>query len=89
MGRSMWAYLPFIWINNRDEIDDGQPIASGITHNAAQTPFVIPLKNTWRLTNGQPITAEDVVYDYRLQAASAPKPPFPYGFAGEGGMPNL
>ena len=90
IGGSMWEYMPLLWINSRDQIDYGQSIASSITHNAAGTQFVIHLKTSWKWSNGQPVTAQDVVYDYQLEAAaSSSSSPFPYCFAGEGGMPTL
>jgi peptide/nickel transport system substrate-binding protein len=90
MGGSMWQYMPLLWISSQDTIDYGQSIAQSITHNAAGTVYTIQLKHTWQWSNGTPVTAQDVVYDYQLAAgASASNSPFPYCFAGEGGMPTL
>jgi peptide/nickel transport system substrate-binding protein len=90
MGGSMWQYMPLLWISSQDTIDYSQSIAQSITHNAAGTVYTIQLKHTWQWSNGTPITAQDVVYDFELDAAaSASNSPFPYCFAGEGGMPTM
>ncbi len=90
VGGSMWQYMPLLWISSSDGIDYGQSIAQSITHNASGTQYTIQLKNDWKWSNGTPVTAADVVYDYQLEAAaSASTSPFPYCFAGEGGMPTL
>jgi peptide/nickel transport system substrate-binding protein len=85
-----WQFLPLILTNSRDQIAWSQSIAQSITHNAAGTQYVVHLNPVWKWSNGQPVTAADVVYDFQLEAAaSQANSPLPFCFAGEGGMPTL
>jgi len=82
------TYEPLLWISPQDTIDYGRSIASSIVPSDHDTRFTINIKTSWRWSNGQPITAADVVYDADLiLAASGPKSPLAYCFAGSGGVP--
>jgi peptide/nickel transport system substrate-binding protein len=82
-------YLPLLWIGRTDELNYAKSIASGITVSGHDTVYTIHLKTGWSWSDGRPVTAQDVVYDWDLiQAASAPTSPWPYCFAGGGGVPQ-
>lgn len=69
-------------------IDYGQSLASGITVSNGDSTYTVHLKQ-WKWSNGQPVTAGDILYDWQLiKAASQPKAPFPYCLANIGGIPN-
>lgn len=82
-------YLPMLWIGRQDNINYSRSIASGITVSHGDTQFTIHLNPKWHWSNGQPVTAADVVYDWQLiHAATQTNSPLPYCFLGEGGVPT-
>jgi peptide/nickel transport system substrate-binding protein len=84
-------YLPVLWLNSANQIAFGRhSLASGLRVNATDTTFTITLNPKWHWSNGQPVTAQDVVYYYRLiRAASQPSAPLSYCYVGSGGFPTL
>ena len=90
MGGGMNQYMPLLWVSRTDTINYGRSIASSVTPSQNDTVYTIRLKSSWHWSNGHPVTAQDVVYDWQLMnAASQPNAPFTYCFAGEGGLPAL
>lgn len=82
-------YRPLLWMSKTDTIQYSRSIASGIAVSGHDTVFTITLNPKWHWSNGQPITSADVVYDAQLiLAASGPKSPLAYCFAGSGGVPQ-
>lgn len=82
-------YMPLLWFSRTDQIKFSRSLASGIAVGNHDTTFTIRLNPKWHWSNGQPLTAADVVYDWQLiKAASGASSPFPYCFAGSGGVPN-
>jgi len=89
MGGGMNQYMPLLWVSRTDTINYSRSIAASVTPSHHDTVFTIQMKSKWHWSNGQPVTAADVVYDYSLiNAASQPNAPFTYCFSGEGGVPT-
>ncbi|MDA8200824.1 MAG: peptide ABC transporter substrate-binding protein [Thermaerobacter sp.] len=87
--QAAFMYMPLLWINRTDQISYPKSIASAISVNKADTVFTIHMKPNWQWSNGQPVTAQNVLFDWSLiKAASSSSSPLPYCFAGGGGVPN-
>ncbi len=83
-------YMPLLWFSRTDQIEYSRSIASGIAVSHHDKQYTITMNPKWHWSNGHPITATDVAYDWTLiQGASASTSPFPYCFAGSGGVPAL
>jgi len=83
------TYWPLVWVGRSDNVNLSRSIASSIVPSNNDTTFTITLNPKWHWTNGSPVTAADVVYDWNLiKAASAPNSPMPYCFSGSGGVPG-
>lgn len=81
-------YMPLLWFSRTDQIEYSRSIASGIAVSRNDTQYTITMNPKWHWSNGQPVTAQDVAYDWTLiNGASASNSPFPYCFAGSGGVP--
>jgi len=82
-------YAPLLYMNNQDQIDYSQSIASGIVVSHHDTVYIINLHHNWRWSNGQPVDAKDVVYAWDIILASAaPNAPWEYCGVGSGGIPE-
>ncbi len=76
---------------------NGQPdyarsIASDITWNRAGTIFTVKMNPKWHWSNGAPVTAQDVQFNWQMiQAASSPTAPAPWPWTGAGpdSLPTL
>jgi len=87
--QAAFMYMPLLWINRTDQISYPKSIASGIAISHHDTVFTISIKPNWQWSNGQPVTAQNVLFDWSLiKAASASNSPLPYCFAGGGEVPN-
>lgn len=85
-------YKPLLHISRKDSVDYSRSLASGVTWNSQGTRYVVTLNKKWHWSNGQPVTAQDVVFTYGLmKEASSGASSLPWAFAGEGfgGMPGL
>jgi peptide/nickel transport system substrate-binding protein len=85
-------YKPLLRISATDGINYRRSLASSVTWNSQGTRYVVKLHHKWHWSNGQPVTAQDVVFTYQLmRAASSGASNLPWGFsgAGSGGMPKL
>jgi peptide/nickel transport system substrate-binding protein len=89
VGDGLNYYMPLIWIGNGGTVDLKNSVASGIKVSNGDRTFTVTIGKQWIWSNGQPVTAQDVVFDAKLlEAASASTSPLPYCFAGTGGMPT-
>lgn len=90
---SAQLFQPLVWIGQKYTVDWPDSLAQSVTWNAAGTVYRITLK-PWRWSNGQPVTAKDVLFTWSvLKAASssapaAPPAPWPDGGDGTGGVPQ-
>ncbi len=83
-------YRPLIMFNKEDQVDYARSLVSSITYNSTGTRYVLTLSPKYKWSNGQPITAQDVVFTWDvMQAASGSNAPWTYGGAGIGGVPSL
>ncbi|GLG01440.1 oligopeptide-binding protein OppA [Alicyclobacillus hesperidum subsp. aegles] len=83
-------YPNVIYINNQYQVDYNNSFADKITYNPAGTVYTISLKKNWKWSDGKPVTANDVVWDYNLIKATDSKnapAPWPNYNAGSGGVP--
>ncbi len=82
-------YRPLIMFNNQDQVDYSRSLVSSITHNSNGTQYTLTLNPKYKWSNGNPITAQDVVFTWNVtKAASEPKAVWSYGGAGIGGVPS-
>jgi len=83
-------YPGVIYIGSNYAIDWNDSFASSIDYNASGTVYTIHLKKNWVWSDGKPVTAQDVVWDYNLIKATDESnvPPWPNYNAGSGGVPN-
>lgn len=78
----MFPYL--LWVGNDLRLDYARSIASGVAVSDHDTVFTLKLK-PWRWSDGSPVTADDVIYDFQLIRAYGAR----YLNAGIGGMPGI
>ncbi|SIS58058.1 peptide ABC transporter substrate-binding protein [Alicyclobacillus vulcanalis] len=83
-------YPGVIYIGNNYAIDWADSFASRIDYNATGTVYTIHLKKNWVWSDGKPVTAQDVVWDYQLIKATdeSNTPPWPNYSNGSGGIPQ-
>ncbi|NMP24454.1 hypothetical protein HIJ39_19210 [Sulfobacillus sp. DSM 109850] len=66
-------------------------VASKITYNNAGTVYHVFIGKKWKWSNGQPVTAQDLLFSWNAMkaasAANAPSP-WPYVGAGTGDIPD-
>ncbi len=83
-------YKPMIQFNAKDVVDYSRSLVSNITSNKNGTEYTLTLSHKYKWSNGQPITAQDVVFTWDItKAASEPNAVWVYGGAGIGGVPNI
>jgi peptide/nickel transport system substrate-binding protein len=76
---------PLIWINNSYGIDWKTSVAQKITYNRAGTVYHVFLNPKWRWSDGQPVTAQDLLFSWNvIKAASATTAPTPWPYVGAG-----
>ncbi|WP_206885959.1 peptide ABC transporter substrate-binding protein [Alicyclobacillus mali (ex Roth et al. 2021)] len=88
-GLQILLYPGVIYIGSNYAIDWNDSFASSIDYNASGTVYTIHLKKNWVWSDGKPVTAQDVVWDYNLIKATDESnvPPWPNYAAGSGGVP--
>ena len=59
-------YKPLLRISAKDAINYHRSLASSVTVNSQGTRYVVKLHSKWHWSNGQPVTAQDVVFTYQL-----------------------
>ncbi len=78
-------YKPLIFLNDQYQIVWKSSIASNITYNKAGTVFHVFIGKNWKWSNGQPVTAKDLLFTWNVvKAASAKNAPSPWPFVGGG-----
>ncbi len=77
-------YRPLLLVGRGLKIEWDAELASAIDVNADDTVFTVTLKPyVW--SDGKPVTADDVIYDWELIQALGPA----YSQSGDGGVPDL
>lgn len=83
-------YKPLLDVTATDHIDYNKSLASSINVSHNDTVYTIHLGSKYAWSNGQPVTAQDVVFTWNvLKAASEPKAVWVYGGSGIGGVPAM
>ena len=78
-------YLGLYVMGNNGVPDYARSVASDITSNNAGTVYTVRMNPKWHWSNGLPVTASDVEFEWHMiQAASAPTVPAPWPWAGAG-----
>ncbi|SMC04991.1 peptide/nickel transport system substrate-binding protein [Sulfobacillus thermosulfidooxidans DSM 9293] len=86
----LMMYKPLITVNGHDQLDYARSLARSITTNAAGDIYTIHLNPKWHWSNGQPVTAQDVVFTWQImKAASQSSAPWTFWGEGFGGFPTL
>lgn len=82
-----------LYVTGSNGLPDYQrSIASDITWNHSGTLFTVKMNPKWQWSNGTPVTAKDVQFDWQMiQAASAKSAPAPWPWTGAGpdSLPTL
>jgi peptide/nickel transport system substrate-binding protein len=82
-------YQDLLWINSNGTVNWQQSVASSIDVNKADDVYTIHLNPVWHWSNGEPVTAQDVVFQFQvMKASAAPNAPWAACGLGIGGMPN-
>lgn len=84
-------FQPLIYLNDQYKIVWSQSVASNITYNKAGTVYHVFIGKKWKWSNGQPVTAADLMFTWHvIKAASANNAPapWPYVGVGTGDVPN-
>ncbi len=77
-------YRPLVWIDAHGEPDPTRGLAESVTTPDDGRNFLITLHD-WRWSDGQPVTADDVLFTLDLVRTLGPS----YVYYGTGGMPTL
>ena len=81
-------YPSLFQINNNGTLNFAESLGESVTVSHNDTTFTVTLR-PWQWSNGQPVTAADLVYDWQLiKASSNPNGPWLNGFAGIAGIPG-
>lgn len=85
-------YKGLFHIGKNAKVNFNRSIASSIKWNSQGTLYTIKINPKWHWSNGQSVTANDVLFTWNLikaaSSSSAPAP-WPYANADFGGIPNL
>ncbi|PSR21105.1 MAG: ABC transporter substrate-binding protein [Sulfobacillus acidophilus] len=82
-------YKPLLDITKTDAIDYNRSLVSKIQVNKADTEFTLTMNSKYHWSNGKPVSAQDVVFNWDIiKATSQPGAPWGYGGAGIGGVPG-
>jgi peptide/nickel transport system substrate-binding protein len=68
LGNSRAAQMlfqPLVWVNRFGDVDYSRSLAVAIEISADTTRYTIALRS-WHWSDGKPVTAADVVYDWRM-----------------------
>ncbi len=65
-------YRPLLWVGSNIKFDWSKSIASSITTSSGNTVFTIKLHHNWTWSDGKPVTASDVLYEWNLIKAYCP-----------------
>jgi peptide/nickel transport system substrate-binding protein len=75
-------YQPLVWVNRYGNVDYSRSLAAKIVVSPDTTRYTITLR-PWHWSDGAPVTAADLVYEWRMIARLGPDYP---GY-GSGGIP--
>ena len=82
-------YQDLLWFNSNGTINWSQSVAKSITVNKADNVFDVHINPIWKWSNGTPVTANDVVFAFNVEKASAAtNAPWAACGLGIGGMPT-
>lgn len=84
-------YKPLLYFSSNDQFDPAHSLAQSVTWNKAGTVYTVKLNPKWHWSNGHPVTAQDVVFTYRImRAASLAGTHYAWSYEGQGfgGMPT-
>ncbi|PSR21335.1 MAG: ABC transporter substrate-binding protein [Sulfobacillus acidophilus] len=83
-------YMPLLYINGQDQVQFSRSLASGISVSHDDTVYTIRLGHQWKWSNGDPVTAQDVVFTWNISKAASTlsNSPWLYGGVGIGGVPS-
>ncbi len=82
-------YMPLLSLDSSGNIQYSHSIASSIAISRNDQTYTIQMNPKWHWSNGTPVTAQDVVFDWQLiHAATSPGSSLPYCFTGTGGVPK-
>lgn len=84
-----WAaslmYKGLYEVNAKGQINYARSIASSVTWNKAGTVYTVKMNPKWHWSDGRPVTAQDVLFEWNLLvAASSPNAPAPWPWVGAG-----
>jgi peptide/nickel transport system substrate-binding protein len=68
--QQMWR--PLIFLGTDNKVDWSKSVAAAVTHNASNTVYDIRLRPTFTWNDGQPVTANDQLYEWNLIKADCP-----------------
>lgn len=82
---SNMMYKGLYRVNSKGQVDYPSSIASAITWNKTGTVYTVKMNPKWHWSNGTPVTAQDVIFEWNLiVAASSPNAPAPWPWVGAG-----
>lgn len=82
-------FRPLITFSKTDTVDYKRSLVSNITSNSTGTQYTLTLSHKYKWSNGDPVTAQDVVFTWNItKAASGSNAVWVYGGAGIGGVPT-
>lgn len=84
-GAQVLLYRPLLWIGQNVSIDYSQSIATNVAVSSNDTVFTVTMRPDYKWSDGTPVTASDVAYDFNLIKSYGTK----YGYYGTGGLPTL
>lgn len=87
----LMMYKPLVYFNSQDQFDTNHGLAKAVTWNSEGTVYTIKLNSKWHWSNGNPVTAQDVVFTWDLiKASSQAHSNYAWAFSGQGtgGIPT-
>jgi peptide/nickel transport system substrate-binding protein len=81
------VYKPLLWIDRKIQVDYQRSVASSVTTKDGQH-YTIHLNPKWHWSDGKPVTAQDLVFDFNLIRSIPESQNSKYGSWGIGGVPN-
>ncbi len=91
INMNFWGFLqmykPLIWVDHKVQVDYACSIASSITTPDGQHYFVT-MNPKWHWSDGQPVTARDLLFDLKLLRSIQASNASAYGGWSIGGIPN-
>ena len=80
-------YQDLLWINSNGTINGPQSVAQSISVSKSDTVVDVHINPRWKWSNGTPVTAQDVVFQFQaMKASAATNAPWAACGLGIGGM---